>query len=93
MFRIVITKVMPNLYLRNCFIILSLLFGACQNRAADFKVTNLVCDQSFDVGYQTVRSFSWKISGAGNWYQGAYQVVVSGAEDHSSIIWDSGKII
>ena len=84
---------MPNLNLRYCFILLSLVLVACQNQAADYKVTDLTCNQSFDAGYQTTYSFSWKISGAGNWFQGGCQVVVSGPDDQSQIVWDSGKIM
>jgi len=84
---------MPTLNLRYCFIFLSIVLGACQNRAADFKVTDLTCHQSFDAGYQITNSFSWKISGTNNWFQGAYQVVVARPDDQSQIVWDSGKII
>ncbi len=88
---------MLHLNLRYCFIVLSLVLGACQNQAADCKVADLVCYQAFDSGYQTGTSFSWKIQASGNWLQGAYQVVVSDSEkipdDRANLLWDSGKII
>lgn len=88
---------MFNFNLRYCFIVLTLILGACQNQAADFEVYDLKRQQSFDSGYKTVTSFSWKIDAQkNNWQQGAYQIVVSSTDDKngtSADFWDSGKIM